>query len=110
VLLVPPAALFVEPVVTRLARLVPRREPTRVRPRRATLDGHHPIGRLRQQFPVVRDVEDGLLRFGEPGLEPPLGRHVQEVVRLVQQQHLVVAAQQQFQREALLLAARQCPH
>jgi hypothetical protein len=43
-------------------------------------------------------------------LQPPLARHVEEVVRLVQQQHLVRPAQQRLQRQPLLLAAGQGAH
>ena len=39
--------------------------------------------------------------------QPPLGRDVEEVVGLVEQQHVVLAAQQHLERQALLLAARE---
>ena len=109
-LLVPAPAQLVQPLVARLPRIVPRREPAAVGPGRAALDGHHPVGGLGQQLPVVRDVEHGLVDFAQPALQPPLGRYVEEVVRLVEQQHLVGAAQQQLKREPLLLPARECPH
>ena len=38
-------------------------------------------------------------------LEPALGRDVEEVVGLVEQQHVVVAAQERLERQPLLLAA-----
>jgi hypothetical protein len=60
-----------------------------------------------QELAVVAHVQHALGRLVETLLQPPLAGHVEEVVRLVQQQHLVRAAQQQLQREPLLLAARQ---
>ncbi len=66
-------------------------------------------GGLGQQLPVVRHVQHRLGRLAQPRLQPALARYVQEVVRLVEQQHLVAAAQQQVEREPLLLAAGEGP-
>ena len=48
-----------------------------------------------------------LFGLADPLLEPDLARHVEEVVRLVEEQHLVGAAQQELQDQPLLLTARQ---
>ena len=53
----------------------------------------------------MADVEDGLLGLADPLLEPDLARYVEEVVRLVEQQHLVRPAEQILQHQSLLLAA-----
>ena len=109
-LLVPAPAQLLEAGVPLPARLVVGREAARVHPdgvAGAPLDGDHPGGGLGQQLPVVGDVEHRLGGLVEPVLEPALAGHVEEVVRLVEQQHLVGAAQQQLQREPLLLAAGQ---
>ncbi len=111
VLLVPAPTQLVQPCEAVLARLVVRREPARVRPhlvaRRAELDGDHAGRGVGQQLAVVRDEQDRLGRLADPLLQPGLARHVEVVVRLVEQQHLVRAAQQVLQGEALLLAAAQ---
>ena len=87
------------------------REATRMRPHRvaggAELDGHDAGRGVVEQLPVVADEEDRLLRLVDPLLEPELARHVEEVVRLVEQQHLVRSAQQELQHEPLLLATGQ---
>ncbi|MGX1240790.1 hypothetical protein RKD46_001894 [Streptomyces pseudovenezuelae] len=56
------------------------------------------------------DEQDGLAGLFQPLLEPALAGHVEVVVRLVEQQHLVRAAQQRLQHEPLLLTAGQRPH
>ena len=89
VLLVPAPAQLVEAVVPGHPRLVPAGEAARVHPGAAALDGDHPVGGLGQQLPVVRDVEHRLRRLAQPRLQPALAGHVEEVVRLVEQQHLV---------------------
>src|SRR5262249_18746595 len=58
----------------------------------------------RKQLAVVGDEEDALRRLADAPLEPPLPRYIEEVIRLVEEQHLVVAAEQQLEGEALLLA------
>ncbi len=68
------------------------------------------VAGARQQLAVVADQQHGLAGLGEPRLQPAFSRHVEVVVRLVEQQHLFVAAQQRLQHEALLLAARQRAH
>ena len=64
----------------------------------------HPGGGVVQQLPVVADHQDGLGRLADPLLEPDLARHIEEVVRLVEQQHLVGAAEEVLQHQPLLLA------
>jgi hypothetical protein len=46
-------------------------------------------------------------RLADPLLEPELAGHVEEVVGLVEQQHLVRPAQQRLQHQPLLLPAGQ---
>ena len=74
-------------------------------PRGAELDGDDPGGGVGEQLPVVGDEQDRLVRLADPLLEPDLAGHVEEVVGLVEQQHLVGAAQQVLQHQPLLLAA-----
>ena len=113
VLLVPAPAQLLEAGEPVLARLVVRREPARVGPHQvagaAELDRHDPGGGVVEQLAVVADEEDRLLGLADPLLEPDLAGHVEEVVGLVEQQHLVGAAQQELQDEALLLASGQGP-
>jgi hypothetical protein len=71
------------------------------------LDGHHPGGGVGQQLAVVADVQHGLGRGVEALLEPALAGYVEEVVRLVEQQHFVRAPQQRLEHEPLLLATGQ---
>ena len=53
------------------------------------------------------DEQDGLGRIAQLALQPQLAGDVQVVVRLVEEQHLVGAAQQRLEDEALLLTAGQ---
>ena len=107
VFLLPAAAQLGHPLVAVDARLVVGAEPAAVHPGRAALDRDHPVGDGGQQLTVVADEQHRLRRLAQPLLEPALARHVEVVVRLVEQQHLVGPAQQQFQREPFLLAAGQ---
>ena len=111
VLLVPAAAHLLEPGEPVLARLVVRREAARVGPhqvaRGAELDGDDPRRGVVEQLAVVADVEDRLVGLPDPALEPDLAGHVEEVVGLVEQQHLVGAGQEVLQHQPLLLAAGQ---
>ena len=56
------------------------------------------------------DQQHGLRRGGQQLLQPALGGHVEVVVGLVEQQHLLRPAEQRLEHEALLLAAGQRPH
>ena len=47
------------------------------------------VARAGQQLAVVGDEQDRLRRLDQPLLQPPLAGHVEIVVRLVEQQHLV---------------------
>ena len=89
------------------ARLRIAREPAAVRPRRAGLDRDDALRGLRDQLAVVRDEQHGLRRLAQRLLEPALAGHVEVVVGLVEQQHLVASAQQRLEGEPLLLAARE---
>ena len=55
----------------------------------------------------MADEQHRLRALPQPFLQPALARYVEEVVGLVEEQHLVAAAQQQLQRQPLLLAARE---
>jgi hypothetical protein len=79
-----------------------------VLPGGAQFDGHDPGRRVVEQLAVVADHQDRLRALVDPPLEPLLARHVEEVVRLVEQQHLVRTCQQVLEHEPLLLAAGQC--
>jgi hypothetical protein len=59
------------------------------------------------ELTIVAHEQHRLRRIPQPLLQPPLTGYVQIVVRLVEQQHLVLTTQQQLEREALLLTAGQ---
>jgi len=107
VLIVPPPVQLLEPVQTGRPRVVVAVEPAAVHPGRARFDGHDPGRRPGQQFAVVADEQDGLRAGPQLVLQPAFGRHVEVVVRLVEQQYLVGAAQQRLQGQPLLLTAGQ---
>src|SRR5690606_20820919 len=114
VLGVPPPTALLEIGVARLARLRVRRERARVhpqpRPRAAGLQGGDGGRDAGEQLTVVTDEQHGLARGEKLLLEPPLARHVEVVVGLVEQQYLVRAAQQRLEHQPLLLAARERAH
>jgi hypothetical protein len=58
----------------------------------------------------VRNEQHGLRRLPQLPFKPAFARHVQVVVRLVEQQHLVRTAQQRLQHQPLLLATGKCGH
>jgi len=60
-----------------------------------------------QQLAVVADEQHRLAAGQQRLLQPALARHVQEVVRLVEQQDLLGPAQQGLERQPLLLATGQ---
>ena len=111
VLLVPAPAQLVEALEALVARRVVRLEAAAVHPRGVAggtdLERDDAVGRSRQQLAVVRDEQHGLLGRAQLRLEPALAGHVERVVGLVEQQHLLGSAQQRLEREALLLAARE---
>ena len=80
-------------------------EAAAVAPRAIGLDGDDLGGRGGEQLAVVADVEDRLAGRRQLALEPALAGHVEEVVRLVEQQDVVVAAEQDLEGHPLLLAA-----
>ena len=110
-LLVPALAQLLEAEEPVAARLVVRREAARVGPHGvagvAELDGDHPGRGVVEQLAVVADDQDRLVGLADPALEPDLAGHVEVVVGLVEQQHLVRAAEQELQDQPLLLAAGQ---
>ena len=63
----------------------------RVGPGRAALDRDDLVAALASSSRSWRHVEDRLGRLAEPLLQPALAGHVEEVVGLVEQQHLVAA-------------------
>lgn len=64
-------------------------------------------GRVREQFTIVAHQQDRLPSSPQLPLQPAFGGHVEVVVGLVEEQHLVVPAQQALQGQPLLLASRQ---
>jgi hypothetical protein len=110
VLLVPAAAQFLQAADPVSAGLGVVPEAATVHPDVPVLDGHDAPRAGGQQFPVVADQQHGLGRGGQLLLEPALARHVQVVVRLVEQQDAVGAAQQRLENQPLLLAAGQRAH
>ncbi len=105
VLLVVPAVQFFQPADAVRAGPVVGVESTAVHPGPVGLDRDDAGGRRRQQLTVVADEEHGLRRRGKLRLEPALAWDVEEIIRLVQEQQLVVAPQQRFEGQPLLLAA-----
>ena len=90
VLLVPAPVQFGDTVP---ARLPGRRARWRIRrraPRRAGLQGDHGVAALASSSRSWLTSSTALWRLGQPLLQPALARHVQVVVRLVEQQHLLV--------------------
>ena len=59
---------------------------------------------VREQLPVVADEEDRLLRLPDPPLQPQLAGDVEEVVGLVEQEHLVRPVEEELEDQPLLLA------
>ena len=106
-LLLPAAAQLGHPLVPVVPCLVVGGEAAAVHPGGAALHGDHPVGDPGQQLPVVADEQHRLRRRQQPLLQPQLARHVEVVVRLVQQQHLGRPAQQRLQGQPFLLAAGQ---
>ena len=112
VLLVPALAQLLEAGEPVGARLVVGGEPAGVGPHAvadavaaAQLDGDHAGGGVVEQLAVVADHQHRLVGLADAALEPDLARHVEVVVGLVEQQHLVGPAQQELQHQPLLLAA-----
>ncbi len=111
VLLIPPAAQLVESGHPVFARGVVAVEAAAVHPgtaaRAARLQRHDAVGGTRQQLAVVGHEQHGLRGLAQTLFEPALAGHIEVVVGLVEQQHLVGSAQQRFECETLLLAARE---
>ena len=63
--------------------------------------------RVGQELAVVADDEDRLRRRRDAPLQAALGRHVEEVVGLVEQQHVGVGGEDELEHELLALAARE---
>jgi hypothetical protein len=106
-LLLPPAPRRGQVGVAGGAGLVEAREPARVHPRARSLEHDDHVGRGGEQLAVVADEQDGLGRRGDLLLEPALGRQVEEVVGLVEQQDVDVGGEQRLEHQPLALAARQ---
>ena len=69
-------------------------EAAAVAPRFIGLDGDDLGGGGGEQLAVVADVEDRLAGRRQLALEPALAGHIEEVVRFVEQQDVVVAVEQ----------------
>ena len=74
---------------------------------RARLQGRDPRRHPLEQLAVVADEQHRLGRLDELVLQPPLGRDVEVVVGLVEQQDLLRATQQCLEDQSLLLPARE---
>ena len=99
--------MFAQRVVVRLGLRVAGERPS-VGPCAGGFD-RHDLGRGRgQELSVVTDEDDRLARLVELALEPSLGRHIEEVVGLIEHENLELAAQERFERQSLLLAAAEC--
>ena len=72
-----------------------------------SFEGDHPIRGLGEHLAIVADVEHGLARGAQRFLELPLGGDVEVVVGFVEQEHLLIAAEQHLEREPLLLPTAQ---
>jgi len=64
-----------------------------VNPSTVALEGNDRSDRAGEHLTVVGDHEDRLARFAYAPLQRELGGHVEEVVRLVKQQHVGVGPQ-----------------
>ena len=88
-----------------LTGLVIAGETAAVCPGTAGFDGDDLRRGRGEQFAVVADEEHRLSTGAQLGLQPSLAGHVEEVVGLVEQQHVIVAAQQRLERQPLLFTA-----
>jgi hypothetical protein len=80
-----------------------------VDPGAVAFERHDRVDRGAEHLAIVGDHQDRLARAADAALERQLGRHVEEVVRLVEQEHVSVGAEQQLEHEPLALAAGQRP-
>ena len=96
-----------EPLLARLARLRIGRVGAAVQPGAVRLEREDRVARRAEQVAVVADQQHRLARRGDPRLELQLGGDVEEVVGLVEQQHLRLALEQDVEHEPLALAARE---
>ena len=99
--------LVLDALSSRVPRFVVGGERCAVRPRAARFESHDFRGGRGEELAVVADVQDRLVRRPQLIFEPSLGGDVEEVVGLVEQQHVIGAAQEHLQREPLLLTARE---
>ena len=94
-----------EQLLALLARLRVGAVGAAVDPGPVRLEREDRVRRRAEQVAVVADQDDRLLRGGDPLLQRELGRHVEEVVGLVEQQHGGVGGEQDLEHELLALAA-----
>ena len=106
-LALPPLEPVAEQLLAVRARLGIGAVGAAVHPAAVALEREDPGRRRAEQVAVVGDEQDGLLRGRDPRLELELRRDVEEVVGLVEQQHLRVAGEQHLEHEPLALAAGQ---
>jgi hypothetical protein len=85
-----------------------RRVATAVHPGTMTLERDDLGDRAGEHLTILGDHQDRLARLADRPLELELGRSVEEVVRLVEQQDVGVGAQQHIEHELFALTARQC--
>jgi hypothetical protein len=99
------AVLLLDLLEAMLASLRIRLEACRMRPPRACLQCDDARRRGGEHGAVVTHVEDRHRTGADPFLEPVFALDVEEIVRLVQQQHVEVGAEEDLQREPLALSA-----
>ena len=99
--------LVLDALSSRVTRFVVGGERCAVRPRAARFERHDLRRGRGEELTVVADVQDRLVRRPQLVFETSLRGDVEEVVGLVEQQHVVGAPQEHLQREPLLLAARE---
>ena len=78
-------------------------------PGAVAFQGHDRPHRAGEHLAVVRDHQDRLLGRPHTALECQLGRYIEEVVGLVEQQNLGVGGEQHVEHELLALAAGKRP-
>ena len=106
-LLTPAGAAVAHQLLAMSAGLGVGRVGAAVHPGAGALESDDGIAGRREQLTVVGDHQDRLARRADQRLELTLGRDVEEVVGLVEEQHLSVGGEQQLEHQALALSAGQ---
>src|ERR1700688_4038206 len=107
VLFLPAPVQLIEPAQSRLARLGIVGKASPVHPDPVSLEGHDPVGGLGENLTVMADIENGLRGGAQRFLELAFCGDIEIVVRLVEEQDLLVTAQPRIERESFLLTTAQ---